>query len=193
METIIVLVISGITALFVALPFFLKAGRHGTEGLENVAPDPVLERLKYLDTQKGSLFSAIRDMDFDYDLGKLTKEDFEELRKKYRIEAASVLKEIDDISKNSGLKTLERQIEDEIKTSRGTKSGYAREEGETEKEILRARKNPFSAYTDSRNAVNYASGNCATCGNQYGEEDLFCSKCGAKLNGEKEDKKATTL
>lgn len=191
MEAIIVLVITGITAIFIALPFFLKAratARQGTEGLENNPPDPVIERLKTLQVRKESLYSAIRDIDFDFGLGKLSKEDFEELRLKYRIEASSVLKEIDNISENSGLNTLERQIEDEIKESRGIKNLPAHEEDEIEKEILRLRKTPHTADAVSQNEMN-----CFSCGSVYGEEDQFCSKCGAKLNGEKEDKKATTL
>ena len=73
--------------------FLYKDGdaRQDREGLDNLPPDPALERINALQNQKESLYSAIRDIDFDYGLGKLSKEDYEELRLKYRVEAASVL------------------------------------------------------------------------------------------------------
>jgi len=193
LDTIIVLVIAGVTALFIALPFFLNKdgdARQDRVGLDNLPPDPAIERINALQNQKESLYSAIRDIDFDYGLGKLTKEDYEELRLKYRIEAASVLQKIDDMSKGRAPGSLERQIEDEIKASRALKSvsPQLHEEDEIEKEILKARKNLPSSGASSREGLN-----CPVCGIEYKEEDLFCSKCGEKLNGEKEDKKATTL
>lgn len=178
MEIVIALVISGLTALFIALPFFLNkggsAGRNTGE-LENLPPDPALERFNTLQVQKESLYSAIRDIDFDFGLGKLTAEDYEELRQKYRIEAASVLKDIDNITNDSGTATLDSEIEAEIKKSRGVENTVS-EEDEIENEILRARKPAQSEFT-ARTTIS-----CPDCGHESLQDDLFCSKCGAKLN-----------
>jgi zinc ribbon protein len=177
LEILIALAISGITALFIALPFFLGSRKEGTTEIEaNNTADPAMERINNLRVRKESLYSAIRDIDLDYALGKLTAEDYEELRQKYRIEAASVLKEIDDISKGSGTVDLDAGIEDEILKSRGAGRQVGEDE-EIENEILMARKPALSEFAAQTEL------SCPKCGHESLKDDLFCSKCGAKLNG----------
>ena len=176
MGIVTALVISGLTALFIALPFFIRSGK-GLAGNETKSQaDAMLERLKALEGRKESLYSAIRDIDFDYGLGKLTAEDYEELRKKYRIEAASVLKEIDEITQDSETGDPGAGIEEEIQRARGLSSRNA-EEDEIEMEILRARA-PTRAEFSARTKLS-----CPKCGHESLQDDLFCSKCGAKLKG----------
>lgn len=174
MEIVTALIISGLTALFIALPFFLKTRNSAKDFEEESTVDPVLERLKALEGQKESLYSAIRDIDLDYGLGKLTQDDYDELRRKYREEAASVLKEIDGITKDAGASDLDAEIEAEIRSTRAG-AQQSSEEDEIEKEISLARKNAHSGFS----AAIVAS--CPGCGNEIHEDDLFCSKCGEKL------------
>lgn len=47
--------------------------------------------------RKETIYSHIKDIEFDYEMGKLSKEDFENLRQRYKDEAVEVLKEIDRI------------------------------------------------------------------------------------------------
>lgn len=138
--------------------------------------DPVHKRLKALHARKESLYSAIRDIDLDYGLGKLTEGDYEELRQKYRVEAASVLKEIDALAKDPVAGGLDAEIESEIKKTR-TAVSHNPQENEIENEILKARKSIHSEFSAPKGL------SCKECGNTYTEDDLFCSKCGAKLNG----------
>lgn len=171
------LFISALTALFVALPFFVGKRSGGfTDVEEGGTINPVLERFRALEARKDSLYSAIRDIDLDYGLGKLTEDDYRELRQKYRVEAASVLKEIDAMTKEPLTDGLEADIEDEIKGRRAVIYQNT-EEGEIENEILRARKQAHAGFSAPKNLI------CTECGNTYTNEDIFCSKCGAKLNG----------
>lgn len=185
METIPALFIAVLAALFISLPFFF---RHGSEnpGYEegNHSPDPGLEKIKNLEARKESLLSAIKDIEFDYGLGKLSKEDFEELRDKYKVEAASALREIDILVNQSGKTMTDDDLEKEITAERKLLlTDY--EDEEIEKEILSAREAAWQ--NDEDQLV------CPECGNEYGREDLFCSKCGAKLKEETENKQATTF
>ena len=52
------------------------------------------EALK-LQERKDAALLAIHDVDFEYAAGKMTEEDFNDLRKHYKEEAVNVLKEID--------------------------------------------------------------------------------------------------
>lgn len=127
-----------------------------------------------LEVQKDSLYSAIRDIDLDHGLGKLTQEDYDDLRRKYRLEAASVLKEIDSITNSSGLQDLDSEIEAEISKSRTTATESSLED-EIEKEISSARTGQPSVFSAP------ASLSCPACGSEINADDLFCSKCGEKL------------
>ncbi|MEX0999474.1 MAG: zinc ribbon domain-containing protein [Thermodesulfobacteriota bacterium] len=176
MEILIILIISAAMAIYIALPFFLKSGAQGNEfparfGVENA--DPISEKLKTLDNQKEALFSAITDIDFDYGLGKLSKEDYDELKNKYKLEAAGVLKEMDETQKQSGTKSPDYELEQEILSYRETRADNLIDDKKIEEEI--------SAFRSTSNKTKKEN-KCSKCGNEYGLEDLFCSKCGAKLN-----------
>ena len=168
MNIIIILIITALVAIYIALPFFLRRKELNTLPTESkfVREDPIIENLKNLGNQKENLYTAIKDIEFDYGLGKLSKEDYEELSVKYKNEAASVLKQIDEIERQSGIKSLDQELEQEILSYR--KSNLTTDE-DIEKEI-----SAFRAVSPNKN-------NCSQCGSQYSIEDLFCSKCGAKL------------
>lgn len=174
LEIVTALIISGLTALFIALPFFLKSKNSANDFDEERQEDPALRRFRKLEVQKDSLYSAIRDIDLDFGLGKLTKEDYDDLRRKYRLEAAEVLKEIDFISNSSGLQDLDSEIEAEISRSRTKAQGMSLED-EIEKEISSARTKHPSVFSTPRSL------SCPACGSEISADDIFCSKCGEKL------------
>jgi hypothetical protein len=179
LETILALAIALLAAVFISLPFFLKSRK--ADGGEYF-PDPRAEKAKELDSRKESLLSAIKDIEFDHGLGKLTREDFEELHGKYRAEAAAILKEMDSIG---AARTVEDYdgIESEIRAERN-KFLAPYDDEEIEKEILRAREASWSAAAEK---------SCARCGSGAGAEDLYCSKCGARLDLTTETRNAKPL
>ncbi|MCH8014313.1 MAG: zinc ribbon domain-containing protein [Candidatus Dadabacteria bacterium] len=176
METVIILIISAAVAIYIALPFFLKRGSQGNDApviLEVESGEHEIEKLKSLDNQKETLYSAIRDIDFDYELGKLSKEDFIELKNKYKLEAAGVLKEIDQIQNQSGTKTPDYELEQEILSYRKRKPHSYSDDNKIQEGI--------SAFKSASNKTN-TDHKCSGCGSEYSSADLFCSKCGASLN-----------
>jgi len=179
LETILALAIALLAAIFISVPFFLRSRK--ADG-EEYFPDPRAERVKELDSRKDSLLSAIKDIEFDHGLGKLSREDFEELHGKYRAEAASILKEIDSIGGAFPGEDYD-DIESEIRAERNKfLSPY--DDLEIEKEILRARE---AAWTEGGERF------CTKCGSGAGAEDLYCSKCGANLDQQTETRNARPL
>lgn len=82
----LVLIGSGVVTLLMA-PFLW--GEH-QDALE-VAPSAPVDLL----ARKEAAYSALKELEFDYRTRKLSPEDYEELRAIYRIEAAEVLKAMD--------------------------------------------------------------------------------------------------
>ncbi|MCK5392483.1 MAG: zinc ribbon domain-containing protein [Deltaproteobacteria bacterium] len=176
MEIVIILIISAAVAIYIALPFFLKSVSQGNEStiLSQVeSGDPVTEKLQSLDNHKEALFSAIRDIDFDYGLGKLSKEDFEELNNKYKLEAAAVLKEMDKIQNQRETQGPDYELEKEILSHRKSRAENLFDDKTIEEEI--------SAFTSASYKPNLQNV-CFKCGSEYLSGDSFCSKCGASLN-----------
>jgi len=172
LEKVFILILAIGVAIFIALPFFKKRFGETSFGEESsTIQNPLEEKLKRLGFEKESLLNAIKEIDFDYSLGKLSKEDYEELQKKYKTQAALVLKEIDNIMRRAGASNLEEGIEKEIRLIRKAKPT---DEDEIEREILKARKSKLI---------------CSDCGNEYKAGDRFCSGCGKKLY-EDTDRKA---
>jgi uncharacterized membrane protein YvbJ len=177
LEIILALVIAALAALFISMPFFSRSKNTG--GTEYI-PDPRDERLRALRVQKDSLLNAIKDIEFDHGLGKLSGEDFEELLGRYKVETAQVLKDIDAIVKNGPIREdddLEREIWAERK-----KFLTSYNDEEIEKEILRAREAMWNTTSDTVY--------CSNCGSACEADDLFCSRCGAKLKTMTENKNA---
>src|SRR3989338_6174730 len=77
---------------FVGYPIFKKSGIRGRESGVN-------EALGELIHKKEVVYTSIKDLDFDYRTGKLSEDDYKELKEKYEVEALHILKDIDDSGK----------------------------------------------------------------------------------------------
>ena len=57
------------------------------------------EALGELIHKKEAVYISIKDLDFDYRTGKLSEDDYNELKERYELEALHILKDIDDSGK----------------------------------------------------------------------------------------------
>ncbi|MBI5304176.1 MAG: zinc ribbon domain-containing protein [Chloroflexi bacterium] len=170
MEYILIALVVVITLAVIAYPLF-TAPRAKLSAPEN-ALDPLL-------AQRDATYDAIRDLDFDYSLGKLSQTDYATLRDKYRTRAAQLLQQIDAASSRNG-EQLDAQIEAQVAQMRRAK------EDVIESEVARLRAKKQSAVekpvAPTRAAkAEPALGFCGKCGTPRRAGDKFCSKCGAKL------------
>lgn len=167
MEKLFILILAIAAAIFVALPFFRK---RPVEIPQDINSSNTLEhKLRRLNSEKESHYAALKELDFDYSMGKLSREDYDELEKKYKAEALAVLKQIDNIQLKTNKLNLEEETEKEIKAVRESK---LTDDEIIEKEILKAR----------QSNIKVTSGLiCSECGNEYKSSDRFCSNCGARV------------
>ncbi len=102
--------------------------------------------------RKNELLGALKEIEFEYQLGKLSEEDYNNLKNDYEMNALSVLKELDH--KDNGNSEME-DIESEIREFRSKmKPGLGQEMN-----------------------LNY----CSKCGAKLSNEFKFCSNCGKSL------------
>ena len=118
---VFILIISIIISLYILFPMVKKFLMNNKIELNPSDSDP---EHKNLLREKDQLLDEIKDIDLDYGLEKLGENDYKELRQKYRLKAAQVIKKIEnyeelhDISIDSA---VSKKIDDEIELIKDTK------------------------------------------------------------------------
>ena len=103
-DGLIVLFLAVGLVIFVGTPFVQQRSDHGVES------ETTLE-LEQLSLQKETIYTAIRDLDFDFQTGKVDTNDYGELRRHLEEEAVQLLRRIDEVDPLAGLDDeIERQI-----------------------------------------------------------------------------------
>jgi chromosome segregation ATPase len=112
-------------------------------------------RLASLEAERERLFSAIEELDMDYSMGKLVRQDYENERAAKLTRGADVLRQIDELrGAHAALADQRKAREDEL-----------------EARVARLRKQGESSRK-----------HCPTCGHEITVEDRFCRHCGAPLD-----------
>jgi len=81
------------TPLFNDHNLFTKSG-------ENDNKYKNMKRIMVLNSEKENIYSELRDIEFDYKLGKITRDDYEQLTDKYKLKAAEKIQEIEKLKNN---------------------------------------------------------------------------------------------
>ncbi len=105
--------------------------------------------------QRDGIYATLRDLDQDYQIGKLDEADYRARREKYLGRAALILREIDaEKGAEENTQAQSEAIEAEVAALRQARQEAGRE----------------------------PTGYCRQCGQPYKAGDLFCAKCGQALS-----------
>lgn len=159
MALLVTVIIVLATMAFVAYPI-LKS-RPQDEGAE----DDTLEELL---SQRDAAYTAIKELDFDYQAGGLSQEDVRQLEERYKQKAVSVLKQIDAYKEDNPLEDPTEKRASRPRQAGGRESPP--QEDEIEKQVSKLRQSAGKAAIF-----------CSRCGARHEATDRFCSECGATL------------
>jgi predicted nucleic acid-binding Zn ribbon protein len=149
MSLIIAAILALATAFYIAYP--LLAGT--TRWVPRTTPKA--RRLEELFSQRESTYAAIKELDFEYQIGNLTDQDYRELRERYEQKAISLLRNIDEAQQKDDLdERIERQVQ-----------------------ALRKHRLREPAPEKGK-----AAASCPQCGSPLKQGAKFCSECGAALS-----------
>jgi hypothetical protein len=107
-----------------------------------------------------AVLAALRDLDFDHEVGKVTEEDYNGQRQALLVEVASVITQLDE-GRTGEEADLDEQIEAQILTVRQTL--------QTNQQHEKGHQAPLPGNT------------CPTCHRPARPGDLYCAGCGARL------------
>jgi hypothetical protein len=186
MLIILGIIIVGLAIALVAYPILRPA-----ESPLLTIEDADRQAWEELIARRDDTLRAIKDLEFDYRVGKVSPEDFQVFLARLKAEAAEILKQMDarQAEKESALAAaLEAEIAAERQARRAglasaatrvslAGDGASAREGtalekEMEKEIRQARR---------RGTMPTTARACPRCGHAATPEDRFCGHCGAAL------------
>jgi hypothetical protein len=112
-------------------------------------------RRKELEREKQSLLKALKELAFDYEMGKVSEADYKEIGGNYRSRAVRVLRQLDAKEGDADYRALvERELAHRVQARRGAPVAAAPKPGRP---------------------------TCARCSTENDSDAEFCKKCGARL------------
>jgi ribosomal protein L32 len=176
------LAIAVIVVAYIIQPLVIKTR------VKAAAPESPRDKLL---AERDTLYAAIRDLDLDFQTGKLVEADYRAMRDKYIAQGVEILKELDALGVDRRPEAADRfprqatavdEIEAAVQARRQSKSQVAdrvTEEDEIEAAI-RARR---QAKISSQQSI-VSNQTCPSCGAPFDPADRFCAKCGTALTAE---------
>lgn len=169
---LIALVISAIAILAVAWPL-LKKG-----------PTPVMiedDRLMELLHRKDQVLASIKELEFDYHVGKLSEEDYQQYDQRLRRQAIGLIQQIEKVAPESA--GLDASLESKIQRQRKVLDGTAKAvqpgtDAVIEAEIARRRQTVHLAAPAATQSNGGGTRFCTNCGNSIAPHHKFCANCG---------------
>ena len=108
MIILVALILTVLTFAFVAYPLFKQRSR-SVEAVED-------ERLRELHSERDTTYSMLKELEFDFQSGILTDEDYQDLEARYKRKAVSILRNMDTLEKGT---EIEEEIERQVQEWRG--------------------------------------------------------------------------
>jgi len=142
-----------VVVAYVARPLFDQGSANGhIEG-------PQIGSAAPLTSQRDAIYALIRELDSDFETGKITERDYRAYRERYVAEGVAILKQLDALAGDDRQAALEVEIEQRVLALRKASA--------TAPDLREQTANQF----------------CTQCGHPFDPEDRFCAQCGASLRG----------
>ncbi len=154
----------GIAAAAIAFPLLRE--REDPESVETMEDlDTVSDPLVELESQRDAIYQAIRELRFDFEVGKVSETDYNIFDSQLKAQAVAVLKEIDALQAAEANPELDARLEAEIAALRHVNGSGPPKPVQRE------------AVPAGAGAINF----CPQCGTKVRAGDRFCGKCGATV------------
>lgn len=138
--------------------------------------------LESLVVQRDSAYSAIKDLEFDHAMGKLSETDYKVMRAKYETRAVSILQQLDSakpsVARHAPSPDVDELIERQVKQIRRRSNGS----GEIPCPKCGAPRAESDAFC-GKCGISLRGARCPECGTRSALGDMFCGHCGARIPG----------
>ena len=113
MTVFVAVILAVLTVAFIIYPLFKQRLRSVDSGRD--------EELQEVYSKRDTTYSMLKELEFDFQSGILTDEDYRELEARYKRNAIFILKDIDNVKKGT---KVEEEIERQVRELRQSKSQF---------------------------------------------------------------------
>jgi hypothetical protein len=132
------------------------------------------ERRAELLREKKVLLKAIKEIEFDHEMGKMDDQDAAHVTRTYRVRALEIMRLLDENKSVDYGAIVEKELAKRLAKAGGL--------APKSKELPAAKAEPQAEPAASEPAVEAkAKGTCGECGTKNDEDAVFCKKCAARL------------
>ncbi|HUF36921.1 MAG TPA: zinc ribbon domain-containing protein [Anaerolineales bacterium] len=126
--------------------------------------------------ERERILEALKELDFDFTLGKISEGDYPDQRDFLVRKGVAVLERLDALGPETQPPAVSDAVEKAIADRRAATNGGPRQPIAADDEIERL------IASRRRELAGKPAGFCHQCGQSIHQSDKFCSKCGASLN-----------
>lgn len=132
--------------------------------------------------QREATLAALRDLDFDHEVGKVTEEDYTSLRQTLLVKTAAIMTQIEH-EQATAQTDLDARIEAEILAARQKLNGgrVTRSPDEGNRVCPTCNRLPLPGDLYCRGCGTHLAPACPECGQTVAPSDRFCVSCGFEL------------
>jgi len=182
-----------ILALFLLVGIFVGRPVFEKKATVQATSDQADHERSALLAERDRLINALKELEFDHELGKIPAEDYPEQRARLMQRGAEVLRRLDTLEPPAQSQSIEERMEAAIAAHRPAPVLAAAQAGNSGNggngSSSRAASLPVAVPDDElevllsnrrRSRQDKAAGFCPKCGGPLQKSDRFCPKCGAK-------------
>jgi len=164
-----ILLLIGFALLLILYPLWQQQARSQTV-LQSPRPGQTLDEYQ---AQYRAALAAIKDLTFDYEMGKVSAEDYDTLLVRSKLNAAKIRQQIDLLSEAAEAEPVDETVDAEIEQL----VAQLRNGHQAADELLLAEVEAEIELLKQAQAVPSAV-SCSKCGKAVQPDDAFCSRCG---------------
>lgn len=182
-----------ILALFLLVGIFVGRPVFEKKASAQATSDQADHERSALLAERDRLITALKELEFDHEMGKIPAEDYPEQRARLMQRGAEVLRRLDTLEPPAQPQSIEERMEAAIAAHRPAPVLAAAQAGNSGNggngSSSRAASLPVAVPDDElevllsnrrRSRQDKAAGFCPKCGGPLQKSDRFCPKCGAK-------------
>jgi hypothetical protein len=185
-----------LVGLFISRPFFERK-----KVVVDYETDPYDHERSALLAERDRVLSAIKELDFDYAMRKITEDEYWDQRNLLMQDGANILRQLDTLQDSPPKADVDKPSDDTFVSQSAVSSDGA--VSKTEELELAAASAPVSVFSPKTNSSSHQDpddelevmlanrrrerqeksvGFCPQCGGALRESDRFCPKCGASID-----------
>lgn len=133
--------------------------------------DRELKQIETLSARKGRILQTLKDIEFDFETGKISEEDYEQLRRRHERKALKIMRQLDELREGDDdlLDDIDSEVAERLEQLREPTADESTRDSSADHAGDRSEQRPLE---------------CPSCGRGLETDARFCDRCGTEIDEE---------